>query len=48
MEEENDEGFSDFQDMPSVMAIAEIGVRSLSLCLACSFAERLTALTQNP
>lgn len=51
MEEENDEGFPDFQDMPSVlqlMAVAENGVCTLSLCLACSLGEKFTALIQNP
>lgn len=35
MEEENEEGFPDFQDMPSLlllMAVAEYSVCTLSLC----------------
>lgn len=51
MEEENDEGFPDFQDMPSVlllMAVAENGMCTLALCLACSLAETFTTLIQNP
>lgn len=51
MEEENDDDFPDFQDMPSVlllMAVAENGVCTLSLCLTCSLAEQFTTLIQNP
>lgn len=45
MEEENDEGFPDFQDMPSVLPLMAVAEDGLSiLCLA----EKFTALIQNP